>query len=63
MLTNRVFNFVIQTANKEIVNAMFFIIRYSIMKEYVKANDKYLELAIGNSAWRIFLIIEQWVSL
>ena len=26
------------------------------MKEYVKANDKYLELAIGNSAWRILFI-------
>ena len=31
--------------------------RYCVYREYVKAHDKYLELAIGNAPWRIILYI------
>lgn len=39
--------------NEEILNALYLIIRFCVYKEYVRAHDKYLELAIGNAPWRI----------
>ena len=37
--------------NQEILNGIYLIAYFSIKKEYIKANDKYLELAIGNAPW------------
>lgn len=35
----------------EILDSLYLIVQYSMMKEYVKAHDKYLQLGIGNSPW------------
>ena len=35
----------------DILDALYLIVQYCLMKEYVKAHDKYMELAIGNSPW------------
>ena len=37
--------------NEEILDMLYLIVQYSLMKEYVRAHDKYLELAIGNAPW------------
>jgi hypothetical protein len=37
--------------NVDILDALYLIVQYCLMKEYVKAHDKYMELAIGNSPW------------
>ena len=37
--------------NTEILDGLYLIVQYSLMKEYVRAHDKYLELAIGNAPW------------
>eukprot|EP00347_Sterkiella_histriomuscorum_P005784 403355282 len=37
--------------NDEIMDGVYLIIQYTLMKEYVRAHDKYLELAIGNAPW------------
>lgn len=37
--------------NTEILNGVYLIVQYCLMKEYVRAHDKYLELAIGNAPW------------
>ncbi len=37
--------------NAEILDGLYLIVQYSLMKEYVRAHDKYLELAIGNAPW------------
>ena len=39
------------TMNSEILNGCYLIVQYCLMKEYVRAHDKYLELAIGNAPW------------
>ncbi len=40
-----------QTLEKEILSKLYLVVQYCMMKEYVRANDKYLELAIGNAPW------------
>ena len=40
-----------EKVNTEILNGLYLIAQYCLMKEYVKAHDKYLELAIGNAPW------------
>eukprot|EP01016_Furgasonia_blochmanni_P019010 TRINITY_DN2140_c0_g1_i6.p2 TRINITY_DN2140_c0_g1~~TRINITY_DN2140_c0_g1_i6.p2 ORF type:complete len:302 (+),score=48.78 TRINITY_DN2140_c0_g1_i6:290-1195(+) len=40
-----------KSINEEIMDALFHITHYCIAREYIKAHDKYLELAIGNSPW------------
>ena len=37
--------------NTEILDGLYLIVQYTMMKEYVRAHDKYLELAIGNAPW------------
>lgn len=37
--------------NLEILDGIYMIVQYCLMKEYVRAHDKYLELAIGNAPW------------
>jgi len=40
-----------KTVNAEIMDGVYLIVQYTLMKEYVRAHDKYLELAIGNAPW------------
>jgi pre-mRNA-splicing factor 18 len=40
-----------RTIPGEILDSIYQIANYSLMREYVKANDKYLHLAIGNAPW------------
>jgi len=35
----------------EILDSLYLIVQYCLMKEYIRAHDKYVELAIGNSPW------------
>ena len=35
----------------EILDAIYMIALYCLAKQYLKAHDKYVELAIGNSPW------------
>ena len=42
-----------QTINNEILDILYLLCRYAIMKEYIKANDKYYDLGIGNAPWPI----------
>lgn len=35
----------------EILNSLYLIVQYCFMKEFIRAHDKYVELAIGNSPW------------
>jgi hypothetical protein len=37
--------------NTEILNALYLLVQYCLMKEYVRAHDKYIELGIGNAPW------------
>jgi len=37
--------------NQTILDSLYLIVQFCMMKEYVKAHDKYMELAIGNSPW------------
>jgi pre-mRNA-splicing factor 18 len=37
--------------NVEILDSLFLIVQYCLLREYVKAHDKYVELGIGNSPW------------
>ena len=39
--------------NMEILDSLYLIVQYSLMKQYTKANDKYMALSIGNSPWPI----------
>ena len=39
--------------NTEILDGLYLLVQYCLMKEYVRAHDKYLELAIGNAPWPI----------
>jgi pre-mRNA-splicing factor 18 len=39
------------TLSSEILDNLYQIVQYCLMKEYNKAHDKYVELAIGNSPW------------
>jgi len=38
-------------AEKDIVDKLYEVMLYCMDKDYVRANDKYLELAIGNAPW------------
>jgi len=40
-----------RSLNSEILDALFNIAHLCMLKEYIKAHDKYLEIAIGNSPW------------
>jgi pre-mRNA-splicing factor 18 len=40
-----------QTLNNEILETIFLMVRYAIFKDYVKANDRYYDLGIGNATW------------
>ena len=40
-----------QDLNNEILNTLYLLARYAILKEYIKANDKYYDLGIGNAPW------------
>ncbi|EGR32386.1 prp18 domain protein [Ichthyophthirius multifiliis] len=40
-----------QKCSEEILDGLYVIAHYCLMREYSKANDKYLQLAIGNAAW------------
>jgi pre-mRNA-splicing factor 18 len=35
----------------EILDLLYLIVQYCLMREYVKAHEKYVELGIGNSPW------------
>ena len=37
--------------SNEILDSLYIIVQYCLMKEYMKADDKYLALGIGNSPW------------
>ena len=37
--------------NTEILDGLYLLVQYCLMKEYMRAHDKYLELAIGNAPW------------
>ena len=37
--------------NSEILDSLYIIVQYCMMQEYMKADDKYLALGIGNSPW------------
>ena len=37
--------------NTEILDSLYVVVQYCLMKEYMKADDKYLALGIGNSPW------------
>mmetsp|Transcript_32470 Transcript_32470/g.49685 ORF Transcript_32470/g.49685 Transcript_32470/m.49685 type:complete len:148 (+) Transcript_32470:424-867(+) len=39
------------TLNPEILDALFILVQYCMMKEYLKAHDIYMALCIGNSPW------------
>lgn len=51
-LVNRVRR-VNQTCNNLMLNKYYHIAHYCILKEYVSANDNYLDLSIGNAPWPI----------
>lgn len=40
-----------QEASNEIVNKLFEVMVFLLDKDYIKAHDRYIELAIGNSPW------------
>lgn len=37
--------------SQQILDAVYLIVQYCMLREYVKAHDKYLGLAIGNAPW------------
>ena len=37
--------------NAEILDPLHILVQYCMMKEYVRANDIYMQLCIGNSPW------------
>ncbi|EAR84715.2 PRP18 Pre-mRNA processing factor-like protein, putative (macronuclear) [Tetrahymena thermophila SB210] len=37
--------------SQDILDGLYIVVNYALQREYVKANDKYLALAIGNAAW------------
>ena len=39
--------------NQEILDHLYLIVTYCFFKEYVRANDIYMKLCIGNSPWPI----------
>lgn len=41
------------TCNNLILNKFYHIVHYCLIKQYVKAIDKYMDLAIGNAPWPI----------
>ena len=40
-----------QNLNNEILHTLYLMIRYSLFKDYIRANDKYYDLGIGNAPW------------
>lgn len=42
-----------ENLNNEILDALFVLVKYCTLKEYVRANDIYMALCIGNSPWPI----------
>mmetsp|Transcript_5593 Transcript_5593/g.6320 ORF Transcript_5593/g.6320 Transcript_5593/m.6320 type:complete len:157 (-) Transcript_5593:44-514(-) len=40
-----------QELNNEILETLYLLARYAVMKEYIKANNKYYDLGIGNAPW------------
>ena len=42
-----------ESLNIEILDSVYVLVQYCIMKEYVRANDIYMALCIGNSPWPI----------
>lgn len=40
-----------QTLAKDILDSLYLVVQYCLLKEYIRAHDKYVELAIGNSPW------------
>ena len=40
-----------QNINNEILDILYLLVRYTLLKEYIKANDKYYDLGIGNAPW------------
>jgi pre-mRNA-splicing factor 18 len=38
-------------AQKEIMNKLFEVMLFSLDRDYIRAHDKYIELAIGNAPW------------
>ena len=35
----------------EILSSLYIIVNYCMLKEYIKANDVYMKLCIGNAPW------------
>jgi len=44
---------VLKTCNSLILNKYYHIAHYCLLKEYVSANDNYIDLSIGNAPWPI----------
>mmetsp|Transcript_18563 Transcript_18563/g.21332 ORF Transcript_18563/g.21332 Transcript_18563/m.21332 type:complete len:146 (+) Transcript_18563:681-1118(+) len=40
-----------QNLNNEILDMLYQLVRYAMLKEYIRANDKYYDLGIGNAPW------------
>lgn len=40
-----------KTGDKEMIISIYHIVNCCIVREYVQANDKYLELSIGKAPW------------
>jgi pre-mRNA-splicing factor 18 len=44
-------NLKVKKLSKEIVNKLFEVMVFCMDRDYVRAHDKYIELAIGNAPW------------
>ena len=40
-----------QDLNNEILDTLYQLVRYAMLTEYIRANDKYYDLGIGNAPW------------
>lgn len=40
-----------EKCDKEVLDHLFVIVTYCMLKEYIRANDVYMKLCIGNSPW------------
>lgn len=40
-----------QTLSSQILDNLYHVVHYAYMRNYIKAHEKYLELAIGNAPW------------
>jgi len=50
-LIENIKNYFAQEVSKEIMNNLFEVMVFCLDRDYVKAHDKYIELAIGNAPW------------